>query len=127
MASLPRGANVRLRRLVGQRFEDLRLAIGSDGPFAKHGLKATEALEAFSRHESLRAYLCHGMAKVALDRQGQWVVILKVLAFGGRLEERSSTVFEQREAEAVLADLRAASQKLSSSLQSLRARISKSG
>src|SRR5690606_36645858 len=81
MASLPGGANVRLRRLVGQRFEDLRLAIGSDGPFARQGVKAAEALEAFSRHETLRAYLCHGMAKVALDRHGHWIVILKVLAF----------------------------------------------
>src|SRR5688500_507905 len=68
MASLPRGTHVRLRRLVGQRFEDLRLAIGSDGPFAKEGLKAAEALEAFGPLESLRAPLCHGMAKVALDR-----------------------------------------------------------
>jgi hypothetical protein len=123
MASLPRGANVRLRRLVGQRFEDLRLAIGPDGPFAKEGRKAAEALAAFSQHERLRAALCHGMAKVALDRHGQWLVILKVLAFQGRVEDRSSTAFEKREAEAVLADLKAASQKLASSLQSLRARI----
>jgi hypothetical protein len=125
MASLPGGANVRLRRLVGQRFEDLRLAIGSNGPFAEVGVKAAEALEAFSLHERLRAYLCHGTAKVALDRHGQWVVILKVLTFRGRAEERSSLTFEQREAEALLADLKVASQKLASSLQSLRARIIK--
>ena len=63
------------------------------------------------------------MAKVALDRNGQWVVILKVLAFRGRVEELNSSAFEKREAEALLADLKAASQKLASSLQSLGARI----
>lgn len=125
MASLPRGgANVRLRRLVGQRFEDLAIAIGADGPFAKEGSRAREELAAFLQHETLRTFLCHGIAKVAVDRHGHWIVIFKVLAFRGRAEERSSMALEKREAEAALDDLKAASQKLTSRLQSLRARIS---
>lgn len=125
MASLPPAvAKVRLRRLVGQRFEDLRLAIGADGPCAGEGSKALVALEAFNRHADLRACLCHGVAKIALDRHGQWVVILKVLALGGRAKERSSTTFEKREGEALLLELKRDSQQLASALQSLRARIS---
>lgn len=123
-AALPPMGSVRLRRLVGQRFEDLRLAVDADGPYASEGVKAVAALAAFDRHTDLRACLCHGVAKVALDRHGQWVAILKVIALGGRAKQRTSMTFEKREGEALLADLKRDSHKLASALQSLRARIS---
>ena len=39
MAAVPeKGSAVRLRRLVGHRFEDLRAAVAGDGPFAAVGV-----------------------------------------------------------------------------------------
>ncbi len=118
-----RGAKVRLRRLVGQRFEDLDAALGPDGPFAAEGAKELPALAAFRSHGALRPALCHGVAKVALDRQGQWIVLLRLLAFRGRAAERDTLSFEQREAEAMLATLRCDGQKLGTALGNLRAAL----
>jgi hypothetical protein len=117
-----RGARVKLRRLIGQRFEDLRAAIGTDGPFAAEGNKAVLALANFREHEALRPMLCHATIKVALDRQAQWVILMRVLSFRGRNAERSSLALGQREAADKLAELKARSQQLVSALQSLRAR-----
>jgi hypothetical protein len=115
---------VGLRRLVGQRFGDLADVIDAEGPFAKEGAKAAAALAAFRQHEGLRTFLCHGVAKVALDRHGQWIVVLKVLAFRGHQVERSLVAYDKREAEGVLAAIKAASSQLAAALQSLRARTS---
>lgn len=124
LAGIPAGgARVQLRRLVGQRFEDLRMAVSAEGPFGKQGPRAAAALAAFLQHESLRPILCHGTARVTVDRQGEWVAIFKLLAFRGREAERMSVVLEQREAEALLAALKLHTQKLASALQSLRSRI----
>ena len=123
LASLPTGGtSVRLRPLVGQRFEDLRAAVDAGGPFGGEGAKAAAALADFRQYEDLRPYLCHGLAKIAMDKHGQWLVVLRLLAFRGRNEERSSVTYERREAEAILAELRTASQRLAASLQSLRDR-----
>lgn len=67
------GALVRLRRLVGQRFQDLHDTLAPEGPFSAEGTAASAALAAFRAHEDLRPALCHGVAKVALDRQGRWL------------------------------------------------------
>lgn len=118
-----RGAGVKLRRLIGQRFEDLNTAITADGPFAAEGGKAAQALAAFREHEALRPMICHGTAKVALDRNGQWVVLIRVLSFRGRSADRSSLALDQKEATNLLAELKDRTRQLGSALQSLRARI----
>jgi hypothetical protein len=124
MASAPQwGPKVRLRRLVGQRFEDLASALETKGPFADERAKAASVLAGFRDHESLRAFLCHGVAKVAFDRSGRWLVVLKLLAFRSREADRSSVVYEKREAEELLADLNKASRQVIGALHSLRRRI----
>jgi hypothetical protein len=116
---------IKLRRLVGQRFEDLRCAVGPDGPFAKDGAKAAAALAAFAPHEALRPFLCHGTAKVTLDRHKRWLVVLRVLAFSNKTAARESCALSENDAKAVLTELTAASRALRSELQSLRDRIAK--
>lgn len=111
----------RLRRLVGQRFEDLGEVLREE--VAGHGKKAADALAYFRRHEPLRPILCHGIAKLAIDRNGHWLVILRMVAVSGRTVERVSQTFEQRQAEALIEELRRDARALSSALQSLRARI----
>lgn len=112
-----RGSKVRLRRLVGQRFQDLHDALAPGGPFAAEGAAAASAPAGFRHHEPVRAVLCHGTAKISLDRQG----LLKLLAFKGRQAERSSLALEQHEAAALLKDLKSKGQKLGAALGSLRA------
>lgn len=119
-----RGKDVRLRRLIGQRFEDLATSVGEDGPFAAEGGKAARALCAFREHEALRPFLGHGLAKVALDRNGQWVVLIRLLSFRSGKADRSSLALDQREADTLLAELRRRAQGLAFALRSLRARIS---
>lgn len=124
LASAPdRGTRVKLRPLVGQRFEDLASAIGANGPFAAEGGKAALSLLAFRAHEALRPVLCHGTAKIALDRNGRWLILMKVLSFRGRKAERSSLALDQRDAAAKLAELDARTRHLVSALRSLRTRI----
>ncbi|HEX8238277.1 MAG TPA: hypothetical protein VF574_00880 [Allosphingosinicella sp.] len=124
LAAVPaRGAQVKLRRLIGQRFEDLDLAIGAGGPFAAEGSKAAQALVAFRDQEALRPMLCHGAFKVALDRHGQWVLLIKLLSFRVGNADRVTLALDQREAAAKLAELKAGTHQLASALQSVRARI----
>lgn len=122
LAAVPvRGADVRLRRLVGQRFEDLGSALS--GAFAAEGVKAAAALAQFRSHEELRPFLCHGVAKLALDRNGRWLIVLKLVAFQARGTQRTSRTVEQQDAEQLLAGLREDGRRLASALQSLRSRV----
>lgn len=122
LAAVPeRGNQVKLRRLVGQRFGDLTEALTAT--FAAEGAKAAAALEEFRRHEELRPYLSHGAGRLALERSGRWIVVLKVTVFRSGGTERGSRVIEQGEAERILGELRADCRALQAALQSLRDRV----
>ena len=124
MARVPdRGAKVRLRHLIGQRLDDLATAIGANGPFCNLGQNAASALVDFRQHENLRPFISHGTTRVATDRHGQWVVVLKLVSFRRRDAQWDETIFDQRQAEAALAELKSSTKKLGSALQSLRARL----
>ncbi|MBP2513846.1 hypothetical protein [Sphingomonas sp. PvP018] len=121
LSDLPeRGTRIALRHLVGQRFQDLEDALSTGGPFGDEGAVALAAVTAFRRHEHLRTVLAHGVAKIALDRQGRWVVVMRVLTFRGRQAERAVRVFEQIEAEALCEEIRLTAQRLCSTLSNLR-------
>lgn len=120
-AATDRGADVRLRHLLGQRFQDLEDALA--GPFAGDAGKAADALRDFRQHEQLRPLLCHGAGKLALDRQGKWMIVLRMVTFRGRAAERLSRTFEQQDADAMLTTLREDCRRLTSALQSLRSRV----
>lgn len=113
---------VKLRHLFGQRLADLGEVIGPEGEFAVPGKKAFEALEAFRVHEQLRNILAHGVAKIAVDRQGKWVMVMRQLSIRGKKAERNKLAVEQEEAEQILADLQRTSQRLNSMLGNLRRR-----
>lgn len=115
-----RGARVRLRHLIGQRFQDLQDAIDADGPFAVEGGAVLETLKTFRAHEYLRTVLGRGSTRIALDRGDRWIVEMKVSTFRGRMLERTSHFFEQEAAEALLLEIRQAARRLSSKLATLR-------
>lgn len=114
-----RGGAVQLRHLTGQRLEDIAQAIGPGGPFAAEGGVAHEALASFRTYEALRAHLAHDVARVALERNGTWVVVLRHLEIRSRTAHRRTVAFEEAEAGATLADLKRKTQQLDSALTNL--------
>ncbi|MCO5064298.1 MAG: hypothetical protein M9924_07750 [Rhizobiaceae bacterium] len=119
--TIPAGPKARLRHLIGQRFEDLALALGPGGSFEEAGKPVFAELTNFrEKHESFRNLLCHGVAKVTIERSGQWVIVIRTLSIRSRQPDRTTMVLEQREAEAKLAMLKRDGQNLSSKLGTFR-------
>jgi len=118
-----RGEAVRLRHLIGQRFDDLSKLIAEEGVFALEGKAAAKALADLRTLEGLRSTLAHGQAKIALERTGKWIVILRHVAIRAQQAERMTLLFEQAEAEERLVDLKRKSQKLCSVLGNFRRAI----
>ena len=111
----------RLRRLVGQRFEDLAAALEELGP-AK-GAKASAALAGFRALEDLRPLLCHAVAKTAIDRSGHWIAVFKLVDLRGGATNLATRAFEEAEARVLIDDLRERTRNLVSSLQSVRSKL----
>jgi hypothetical protein len=112
---------VRLRHLIGQKFEDLAAAVGTDSPFEEVGRHALAELSRYrEKHEPFRTFLCHGAVKVTVEHGGQWILFIRLLSIRSRQPDRSVLALEQSEAEARLATLRRDGQKLASALGQLR-------
>ncbi|WP_155765382.1 hypothetical protein [Mesorhizobium erdmanii] len=121
LASKPRsGTAVKLPHLVGQRFEELATLIGPTGAFASEGKASAAALLAFRPNEGLRSSLAHGVGKVVLDRQGNWLLVLRTLAFRSKQPQRAVLVIEQNEAGEIVKSLQTTGQRLISELGNLR-------
>lgn len=117
----PEGTTIRLRHLIGQRFEDIAEAIGSNGPFANVGRKAVEPLTHFrEQHEAFRAQLCHGHITVSVCRNGHWLLVLRTLSIRGRRADTGQMVIEESNARSRLAELKRDGQKLAAVLGQLR-------
>ncbi|MGY4398734.1 hypothetical protein ACVWZA_003944 [Sphingomonas sp. UYAg733] len=118
-----RGQKVKLRQLIGQRYEDLRSALGPEGPFAVEGEWTLTALDHLREHDALRNILCHGATKIALRRSGDWIIVIKLLTFRKGADERTRITFEQADADALLADLKNRINRLRKELKALREAI----
>ncbi|MBM2711057.1 hypothetical protein JQK88_07305 [Mesorhizobium caraganae] len=114
------GAIAKLPHLVGHRFEELATLIGTTGAFGSEGKACAAALSAFRPHEGLRASLAHGVGKVVLDQQGNWLLVLRTLTFRSKQPERTAVVIEQNEAHEIAKSLQTAGQRLVSELANLR-------
>lgn len=119
-ADTERGSAIRLRHLVGQKLDDLAVAIGAEGPFGVVGKAASVALAEFRVHEELRVHLGHDVAKVAIERSGKWLVVLRHLSIRARQSQRSTLVLEESDAMQVQAELKRKAQKLCAVLGNLR-------
>jgi hypothetical protein len=124
LSSTPAGAQVRLRHLIGQSFEDLSLAIAPDGPFGQIGKAAFAELSKYREHqEAFRGLLCHGVLKVTVDPTGQWMLIKRSLSVRPRQAEHAVTIIERNDAVARLASLKNEGQRLASTLGQLRKNV----
>lgn len=118
-----KGPSVKLPHLIGQRFEALKFVLGPEGAFAKEGTIAHEAVTAFLVRERLRAFLCHGIAKVALERSGNWIAIFNLTTLRSLKCDRTQLVVTQVEANAILEELKLNGNKLRIALGNLRSQL----
>lgn len=121
----PKDTSIRLRHLVGQRYEDLAAVLNSSGRFGDEGDRAFLALSQYrEKHETFRSQLCHGVVKVSIDQAGTWVLVIRTLAIRSRQEDRKVLVLDQAEAAEKLATLKRDGQILTSALGQLRRTLS---
>lgn len=120
-ATTPGEPSIRLRHLIGQRFEDLAVAIGLDGPFEDAGKHALPELSQYrENYEAFRTLLCHRVVKVTVEQNGQWILLIRTLSIRSRQADRTMLALEQSEAESKLAALKRDGNKLVSILGQLR-------
>ncbi|MGN6307515.1 MAG: hypothetical protein ACTHNH_22070 [Mesorhizobium sp.] len=120
-ATMPSQAVVRLRHLIGQRYEDLAAAIGPEGPFGDAGKHALSELVRFrENHEAFRTLICHGTVKVTVEHNGRWLLLIRTLSIRSRQPDRAMLALNQSEAETKLAALKRDGTKLASLLGQLR-------
>jgi hypothetical protein len=117
----PIDASFKLRHLIGQKLEDLTAVTAPGGRFGEAG-KSTHAelLHFRDKHGDFRTLLCHGMAKVTVERSGRWVLVWRRLSVRGRQAERSSAVTDKALALETLDALKRDGTKLASVLGQLR-------
>ncbi|MFC3581636.1 hypothetical protein [Sphingomonas hylomeconis] len=121
LAQVPdRGLTVRLQHLIGQRYDALCVAVAADGAFAHEGRAASVALQSMLTHATFRNEICHGVAKVAVDRSDRWVLVLRTTTLRANRMERSTLVVEEAEGAQQLIELIRASRDLCSKLGMLR-------
>lgn len=118
-----RGGDVKLRHLVGQRFEDLAAAIGPRGPFEADGKAAHDSLLRFRERESLRKMLAHASGRVTLDRNGRWTAVFELVAIRSRRADRERLAVNQGEGEAMAKSLASAARSLTDNLKNLRLNV----
>lgn len=106
------GAEIKLPHLVGQRFVALAKAVGSDGPFLQEGGKVSAALANFMEFDTLRPALTHGVIKVALCNNADWIALFSVKKFKNGKVVRDVYVLEGDIADERLQALRQATNRL---------------
>lgn len=117
----PGGTAIRLRHLIGQRLEDMTAAVAPDGPFHDAGKAAHGDLMQYrEKHETFRNLLCHGLTKISVERNGHWVLVMRVLSIRSGKAERNTLVLDQSDALAKLEALRRDGSRLASALGQLR-------
>lgn len=77
-ATMPEVKGVKFPHLVGQRYDRLATLLSAPAKPSEHAKVALAALARFQTHDAFRAMLCHGVTKVAVDRAGQWVAVMKL-------------------------------------------------
>ena len=117
----PSGSTIRLRHLIGQRFEDLGEALSPEGPLAEVSKTASRSLAHYrEQHEAFRTQLCHGHITVSIVPNGSWLLVLRLLSIRGRQADHSLSVFEEAHALERLEELKRDGQKLAAVLGQVR-------
>ncbi|NYD89034.1 hypothetical protein [Sphingomonas melonis] len=90
------------------------------GPFFDRSRLVWKTLIAFRTHDGLRPSLCHGVAGIAIERNGKWIAMIRQTAIRNRKAKRSMVVVEQTEASTMLSELKRSTARLAVALTKLR-------
>lgn len=116
---------IKLQHLVGQKYDNLLVATGESGPFAKEGKLVAQRLSAYrDEYYAIRTALSHGVARPAVYTDGKWVLIIRCLSIRSGTREDGVFMVEQDEAERLAERLRLDGQKLSCAFGQLRKEVS---
>jgi hypothetical protein len=110
--------SVTLPHLVGQRCVALSLALSRAGETATD---AAGALASWQSHDPLRAFLCHGVAKVTVARDGTWQAVFELAALRSKKLQRSFLIIDEAEADLIGRTLHRDRQRLEARLRHLGA------
>ncbi|MDO7841587.1 hypothetical protein [Sphingomonas immobilis] len=108
LALVKQGRPIKPPPPVGARYDLLAAALeGVEG-----AAPALAALAAFRKRDTLRHFLTHGAARIALDRKGRWLAVLTMIELGGGNSDRRILVVDQDDIAARARDLHADMQRL---------------
>ncbi len=110
--------------LVGQRYDRLAALLSAPSQPSGHRKVALTALERFRTHDALRTMLCHGVAKVAVDRSGQWVALMTMVSFKASQTMTDKLTLEEDDAGARLEQLIDDRRRISTALGQVRREMS---
>jgi hypothetical protein len=109
--------------LVGQRFDRLNALLTAGSESSPQRMSALSALLQFRAHEELRTMLCHAVTKIALERSGAWVALMKLIVFKDGSTTTTRQTIDEIEAEQRLEILIQDRQRLGSALGQVRREI----
>lgn len=118
------GKGTKFPHLVGQRYDRLAALLSAPSQPSGHCKVALSALERFRTHDALRTMLCHGVAKIALDRAGQWVAVMTMVSFKASQTLIDRLTLEEDEAGVRLGQLIDDRRRVSAALGQVRREIS---
>lgn len=116
---------VKFPHLVGQRYDRLAILLASSAQPSGHCKVALFALKRFRSHDGLRAMLCHGVTKIAVDRGGQWIALMTLMSFKASQTMIEKLALEEHEASARLEQIIDDRRRVSTALGQVRREISK--
>lgn len=123
-AACDRDESLTIRHLAGQRLADLiKLVENDDKATEKQRNALRRALDAWERVEPQRAYFAHGVAKVLLDKQGNWHAQFNFTKYQAKSREPQRWNCSKREAEQFETDLEQGFKDLSAQLGHFRKRF----
>lgn len=118
------GRSVKLRHLAGHRLADLIELVATVESTDRQARAFTAALSEWQEVEPKRQFLAHGVESISTDRDGQWTVLLDVVAYRSSKPSCERWAIKQSEAEVFRRRLADAFTVLGGQLGQLRKRLS---
>jgi hypothetical protein len=109
--------------LVGQRFDRLLSMLAAIDPQSGHHKVAHAAIVGFQAHDGLRAMLCHGVTKIAVDRAGHWVALMTLTNFKSGGTSTTKLTMQESEGGAMLAQVIDERRRVSTALGQIRRQL----
>jgi hypothetical protein len=118
---------VKLPHLVGQRYDRLVTMLSAPVSQSGHRKVALSAIGRFRRYDAVRAMLCHGVTKIAVDRAGEWVALMTLMSFKAGDTTTAKLTLQESEGQSLLAQAIDERQRVSTALGQVRRELTLAG